>query len=238
VCLILLAWRVERDFPLVVAANRDEFHAREAEPARFWRDDPRILAGRDLQAGGTWMGVSRGGRFAAVTNYRGGREPAALESRGALVARFLAGDAPPEKYVRAASARRADYSGFNLLVSDGAELWWLSNRDGDPRRLAPGIYGLGNFLLDTPEVEPAKVQFERALRPGPSLEPLFGVLEAARIVAADYGTRCATVLVCGADRSARFAERAFAPSGEALDTARFDFRFDLPAESARRALSR
>jgi uncharacterized protein with NRDE domain len=90
-CLIVLAWRVHPDFPLVVAANRDEFHARPADPAAFWTDRPGILAGRDLEARGTWMGVARGGRFAAVTNYRGAREPSAKHSRGALVTGFLSG---------------------------------------------------------------------------------------------------------------------------------------------------
>jgi len=90
-CLIVLGWRAHPRYPLLVAANRDEFHGRRAAPAAFWRDRPEILAGRDLQAMGTWMGVSRSGRFAAVTNYRGAREPSAAESRGALVSTFLAG---------------------------------------------------------------------------------------------------------------------------------------------------
>src|ERR1043165_4074337 len=99
-CLIVLAWQAVPDFPLVVAANRDEFHARPAAPAEFWSDHPGILAGRDLEARGTWMGVSRNGRFAAVTNYRGGTEPSARHSRGALVTRFLDGTASPAEYVR------------------------------------------------------------------------------------------------------------------------------------------
>ena len=94
-CLIVLGWRAHPDFPLVVAANRDEFHARPADPAAFWTDYPSILAGRDLEARGTWMGASRGGRFAAVTNYRGAREPSAKHSRGALVTDFLRGTSSP-----------------------------------------------------------------------------------------------------------------------------------------------
>src|SRR5258706_12125213 len=100
-CLIVLAWRAHPRFPLIVAANRDEFHARPAAPAAYWSDKPAILAGRDLEARGTWMGVSRSGRFAAVTNYRGAREPAAAESRGALVTGFLAGAAAPAAYMTA-----------------------------------------------------------------------------------------------------------------------------------------
>src|SRR5215470_12763831 len=122
-CLIVLAWRAHPDFPLVVAANRDEFHARPAAPAEFWSDHPGILAGRDLTARGTWMGVSRSGRFAAVTNYRGGTEPSAAESRGALVAKFLETSSPPGAYLDSVEKRKTSYSGFNLLVCDGEELW-------------------------------------------------------------------------------------------------------------------
>src|SRR4051812_34865224 len=155
-CLIVLAWRAHPRFPLVVAANRDEFHSRKAAPAAFWRDQPDILAGRDLQAMGTWMGVSRSGRFAAVTNYRGAREPSAAESRGALVTGFLANGALPAAYVADVARRGASFSGFNLLASDRNELWWMSNRDGAPRRLEPGYYALGNLLLDSPDVQPVK----------------------------------------------------------------------------------
>jgi uncharacterized protein with NRDE domain len=155
-CLIVLAWRVHSDFPLVVAANRDEFHARPAAAAAVWRDRPGILAGRDLQAQGTWLGVARNGKFASVTNYRGAHDPGAAESRGALVARFLESGAAPADYVSDISKARSSYSGFNLLVASRDELWWLSNRDGDPRPLAPGFYALGNFLLDSPDVMEVK----------------------------------------------------------------------------------
>ena len=147
-CLILLAWQACEEHPLVVAANRDEFHARPAAPAAFWDERPAILAGRDLEARGTWMGISRSGRFAAVTNFRGAGEPRAAQSRGSLVSVFLDGTERPAKYVESLVERGSSYGGFNLLVTDGAELWWMSNRDGTPRKLDPGIYGLGNALLD------------------------------------------------------------------------------------------
>jgi uncharacterized protein with NRDE domain len=212
-CLILVAWKVHPGFALVVAANRDEFHGRPAARAAFWRDPPDILGGRDLQAGGTWMAVARNGRFAAVTNYRGGTEPGAAESRGALVTRYLEGMAVPEL-----ARRKAEYSGFNLLAADGDELWWLSNRDGGPRRLAPGIYGLGNLLLDTPEVEEHKARFRECPL---SAEPLFGVLAKAKIVNERYGTRCASILMQG--DATRFAERAFGEDGAEQDTLRYEF---------------
>lgn len=216
-CLILVAWRARADFPLVVAANRDELHARPASAAEFWPDQPAILAGRDLQARGTWLGVSRGGRFASVTNYRGGHDPGAAESRGALVNRFLLSGDSPEKYV--SKIKPASYSGFNLLVADGEELWWLSNRANGARRLDPGTYALGNDLLDTPEVLDVKARFQAAPA---ALEPLFALLADAKIVAPVYGTRCSTVVLAQRGRW-QFAERAFDAAGRDGSTLRYEF---------------
>jgi len=216
-CLIVLAWKARPGFPLVVAANRDEFHGRPASPAAFWADKPSILAGRDLEAKGTWMGVSRGGRFAAVTNYRGGTEPRAAESRGALVTKFLESNSPPGAYLNGIKADR--YSGFNLLVCDGEALWSMSNRDGPPRELKPGVYGLGNTLLDAPEVDEPKRRFEAIA--APAVEPLFTMLSASKIVNERYGTRCSTVLIRG--KTVRYAERSFSPGGEDQDTVRYEF---------------
>jgi uncharacterized protein with NRDE domain len=221
-CLILLAWRAHPELALAVAANRDEFHGRPAAAAAFWPDRPAILAGRDLEAKGTWMGVARSGRFAAVTNYRGAREPSAAESRGALVTKFLEGSGTPGAYLAAIQSNANRYSGFNLLACDGEELWWMSNRDGAPRRLEPGIYGLGNLLLDSPEVEPDKARFRAALDMAPGVEPLFGTLAPARIVNGQYGTRCSTVLL-KSDSRLRFAERTYGPDGTEGETVRFEF---------------
>ena len=222
-CLIVLGWRALPDFPLVVAANRDEFHRRPASPAAFWEDSPAILAGRDLQARGTWMGVSRSGRFAAVTNYRGATEPSAPQSRGALVVDFLAGKASPGGYVEELAKAKGSYSGFNLLVADEKELWWMSNRDGEPRRLEPGIYGLGNLLLDSPEVEGMKKAFGAAIAAGPAVESLFATVAAARLAGPEYGTRCSTVLLRAAGGRVRYAERSFSSVGAELDTVQFAF---------------
>jgi uncharacterized protein with NRDE domain len=219
-CLIVLAWQKHPDYPLIVAANRDEFHARPAAAAAFWGDKPSILAGRDLEAKGTWMGVARSSRFAAVTNYRGATEPRAAESRGALVTRFLDGAEKPAAYLRSIKAKQ--YSGFNLLVADAGELWTMSNRDGPPRRLEPGIYGLGNTLLDAPEVEGAKSRFAAALDPAPSVESLFSVLAPSKILNPAYGTRCATVCLWHG-KSTRYAERSFAPDGAEGSTVQFEF---------------
>jgi len=212
-CLILVAWKVHPEMPLAVAANRDEFHARPAARAAYWQDRPDILGGRDLQAGGTWMAVSRGGRFAAVTNYRGGTEPSAAESRGSLVTRFLGGAA-----VADLAERKSAFSGFNLLASDGETLWWLSNRDSGARELAPGWYGLGNLLLDSADVEPHKRRF---MESPPAPEPLFSVLAQARIVNERYGTRCSSVLLWG--EAARFAERGFDAGGAEQETLHYEW---------------
>ena len=216
-CLILLAWKVHADYPLVVAANRDEFHARPASAAAFWPDHPDILAGRDLQAKGTWLGIARNGRFASVTNYRGGLDPNAAESRGALVSRFLLDDLSPGKYIE--NIQPASYSGFNLLVADGDELWWLSNRGNGARRLEPGYYALGNFLLDTPEVMDVKTRF---VATPVALEPLFSLLATAKVVAPAYGTRCSTVFLADRDGRIQFAERPFDAAGADGSTLRYE----------------
>ena len=215
--MIIIGWKAHARFPLIVAANRDEFHDRQAAPAAFWEDKPRILAGRDLQAMGTWMGVSRGGRFAAVTNYRGGTEPSAKHSRGELVTRFLDGAASPSQYV--GSIEKGAYSGFNLLASDREELWWLSNRDGKPRKLEPGWHGLGNLLLDSPDVQPHRERIAGTL---PSVEALFSALGHARILDQRYGTRCSTVLL-DAGRELRYSERTFGRDGAEGGTRHFSF---------------
>ena len=222
-CLILLGWRSHPRYRLIVAANRDEFHARPAARAAFWSDAPDILAGRDLEARGTWMGVARGGRFAAVTNYRGATEPRAEESRGALVTRFLSDGAAPDRYVRDVATRGASYSGFNLLACDADQAWWLSNRGGEARQLEKGVYGLGNALLDAPELEAAKARFRAATEPAPAIESLFEALAPAKIVDARYGTRCSTVLLAQEDGRIRYAERAFLADGTEEETLQFEF---------------
>jgi uncharacterized protein with NRDE domain len=219
-CLILVAWRKHAGYPLVVAANRDELHARPASAAAFWPDQPAVLAGRDLQAKGTWLGVTRNGRFASVTNYRGGLDPNAAESRGALVTGFILSSASSGSLTAELERKKNSFSGFNLLLSDLNELWWLSNRDGGARNLAPGYYALGNLLLDTPEVQEIKARFEAT---AVAIEPLFSLLATAKIVNGTYGTRCSTVLLAQEDGGMQFAERPFDPAGADGRTARYEF---------------
>ena len=150
-CLILAALGAHPDYALVVAANRDEFYDRPTARADFWADHSGILGGRDLRAGGTWLAIDRGGRIAAVTNYRQGeREAAAPRSRGHLVSDYLSSEIDGATHIARVEREADRYNGFNLLAGDARELHWFSNREGRPRRLGAGIYGLSNHLLDTP----------------------------------------------------------------------------------------
>lgn len=182
-CLIVFAWQVIPGSPLVAAGNRDEFFDRPAVPAGWWEDHPQIYAGRDLRGGGTWMGVTRDGRFAAVTNVRDPRSKRDdAPSRGALVADYLAGAESPENYIDELSSRAAQFNGFNLLVGDRDKLIWFSNAGQEDERngkaLAPGIYGLSNGLLDTPwpKVVRTKAQFASLLCQGAPEDAYFDML--------------------------------------------------------------
>lgn len=148
-CLVLFAHDVHPDARLLVAANRDEGYDRPAAPAHWWDDAPHILAGRDLLAGGTWLGVTRDGRFAALTNFRGSDPVPGGPSRGTLAAGFLNGGETAARYAQAVEAEGARYQGFSLLVGDASGLWVVSNRDR-ARPVQPGVHALSNHLLDTP----------------------------------------------------------------------------------------
>ncbi|HND25340.1 MAG TPA: NRDE family protein [Rhodocyclaceae bacterium] len=182
-CLILVAWQARADYPLVVAANRDEFFARPAAAAAWWDDAPALFAGRDLEAGGTWLGLSRQGRFAALTNFRDpARVRAGAPSRGALVADFLQGRESTDDALARLAAEGPRYNGFNLLLSDGVTLGVFESEADSGRRagrrLAPGLYALSNHLLDTPwpKVSAGKSRLARALDALPDDTPLRDLL--------------------------------------------------------------
>ncbi len=155
-CLILIAYQAHPKYRLVVAANRDEFFRRKTASVDFWADAPHVLGGRDLEQGGTWMAVSRDGRWAAVTNFREGTPPApGMRSRGRLVSDFLAGDSvPAQAYLSSVRRTANDYSGFNLLCADRHGMQYLSNRPAvgpaHPVPLTAGVHGLSNGALDMP----------------------------------------------------------------------------------------
>lgn len=239
------------EYSLIVAANRDEFYDRPTAPAEFWADAPTVLGGRDLKAGGTWLGIDRQGRLAAVTNYRQGeRESPAPRSRGRLVSDFLIGDTGALEYVEKVRREGGLYNGFNLIAGDPWGLFYFSNREGRVRSLGPGVYGLSNHLLDTPwpKVATAKSAFGTLLnggaseltadlfallsdrnRPAEALLPSTGVgpewerlLSSAFIASDDYGTRSSTVVLVGRDGSIAFIERGFNTGGTPGPTTRFD----------------
>ena len=168
-CIIFLAYNWHPEYSLIVAANRDEFYSRPSAAAGFWSDNPEILAGRDLEQQGTWLGITRQGRFAAITNYR---DPASMEpnalSRGHLVSNFLAGSESGQDYLAQVAPQADQYNGFNLLVgtlADKGGLWYYSNKEGVIRGIEPGIHGLSNHLLNTPwpKVEKGKKSFAVAI---------------------------------------------------------------------------
>ena len=182
-CLIVFAWQVIPGMPLLAAANRDEFYARPSTPADWWNDYPAVYAGRDLQSGGTWVGITRNGRFAAITNVRAPSEKRTdAPSRGMLVANYLTGEATPQDYIASIAGDAHYFNGFNLLVGDRSTLVWYSNMgQDDPRNgklLAPGIYGLSNGGLDTswPKVVRTKAQFASLLCQGAPEEAYFEML--------------------------------------------------------------
>ncbi len=182
-CLIVFAWQVVPGAPLIAAANRDEFYDRPAAAAGAWPENPKIFAGRDLKGGGSWMGITQEGKFAALTNIRGPQERRAdAPSRGALVADYLAGDMGPEDYIAAIAAGPCTYNGFNLVIGDRERLFWYSNRGGDDARngkqLEPGIYGISNSLLDAPwpKVVRTKAQFASLLCQGAPEDAFFEML--------------------------------------------------------------
>lgn len=256
-CLILFAYNIHPSYRLVLAANRDEFYDRPSAAADFWEKTPQVLAGVDLKEKGTWLGVTRDGKFAAVTNYR---DPASWKndapSRGRLVSRYLTGGAGAEKYLKKISDEASRYNGFNLLLGDAESLWVYSNR-GQARKLPEGVFGLSNHLLDTPwpKVRRGKKLLEKTLTlKGKDLEEaLFSLLE-DRHVPPDgqlpdtgvnlewerilspmfirspvYGTRSCTILLIGRNRRVTFAERIYNHAPQPWLLSRFSFLQEKPS---------
>ncbi|MFO7570442.1 MAG: NRDE family protein [Smithellaceae bacterium] len=250
-CLILFAYNVHPAYRLILAANRDEFYDRPSAPADFWTKHPQVLAGIDLKEKGTWLGVTRAGKFAAITNYR---DPAAWKdcapSRGKLVSDYLTGSAGAEKYLKKVSGRADRYNGFNLLMGDAKDLLVYSNR-GETQSIRPGVYGLSNRLLDTPwpKVRRGKAMMREALtRKGDALEEALLSMLADRHVPPDsqlpqtgvnlawerilspmfiespvYGTRASTILLIAKNGRIKLVENAYDVKRGLWMTSRFLF---------------
>lgn len=256
-CIMAMAWAAHPRWRLILIGNRDEYHARPAAPLARWEGRPGVIAGRDLQSGGTWIGVSDAGRAAIVTNLRGYGGPAPdRASRGALVADLLAGDG---RYADVAQAALADFNPFNLIMIEGDHAHFLTNRP-EPLRaaLTPGLYGLSNGALDAPwpktlALKAALIGWltDGAADPAALFHPLrleslpdAGIVPALPSDAPDeaaaspifirnpvYGTRCSTIVAIGHDGHGRIMERRFDSQGRVTGQCEEAFRW-RPATSA------
>jgi uncharacterized protein with NRDE domain len=236
-CLIFIALNQHPNYKLIIAANRDEFYERKTAAAGYWQDHPEILGGRDLEAGGTWMAMTRSGKISMITNYRDLKnlKPKA-PSRGQLVSDYLFESKSPENYLKEIDPRKQEFNGFNLIVGSSQELWYLSNYKEGIEKIANGIHGLSNALLDTPwpKVRGGKRKFESVINTekidpdnlfnmllddhiAPDSElPDTGVgLERERqlssmfIKSPGYGSRCSTVVLIDNDNHVLFSERVY-----------------------------
>jgi uncharacterized protein with NRDE domain len=254
-CLILLCVNSHPGYKLILAGNRDEYYDRPTAKAAFWDESPDLLAGKDLLGGGTWFGITKGGRLAAISNYR---DPKSVKkgapSRGRLVSDFLVGNDSPRSYLESITGEADRYNGFNLIAGEKDRLFWYSNRGKGIKELVPGIYGLSNHLLDTPwpKVIRGKSEFagliSRPTLPGPdeffnmltdrtvALDkdlPDTGVgLERERMLSPlfisspDYGTRSSTLLFIDRDDLVTFIERTFDKDLLNPSTVRYEFRIE------------
>lgn len=257
-CLLIFAFKVHPAYKLILAANRDEYYDRPTAPAGFWDEAPHLLAGKDLRAGGTWLGITRTGKIAAVTNYR---DPASIKnnapSRGEIVSNYLLGPDSPGTYLKKLSKKGDIYNGFNLILGERDRLVWYSNRNGEPRDLSPGIYGLSNHLLDTPwpKVSLSKDALAHQLSQKIELSPetLFQLLkdrtvpdddrlpstgvglEWERILSpvfiksSNYGTRSSTLLFLDLDDHVLFYERTFNSPNDDVSTISQAFDLEPPS---------
>ena len=250
-CLIIFAYNVHPSYRLILAANRDEFYERPSAPADFWEDKPQVLAGRDLKEGGTWLGVTKQGKFAAITNYR---DPSAFKSnalsRGVLVSRYISGKQSSADYLEEITPQADKYNGYNLILGEDRDIFVFSNR-GEKQKIKPGIHGLSNHLLNTPwpkvsrgkkllkaALDKKGVELEEALFdmladryiPPDSKLPETGiglewerVLSSIFIASPGYGTRSSTILLIGKNNYVKFVEKVFDGNPEPWVTSRFSF---------------
>lgn len=237
-CLINFSYLKHPNYKLIVAANRDEFYGRPTAPAHFWQDQPSVLAGRDLEKYGTWLGVTKQGRFAALTNYRSPTHmQAKLHSRGKIVSNYLTGNMTPENYIHAIQQKSSQYSGFNLLLGDANHLMYYNNIDETNVHVDTGTHSLSNHFLNTPwpKVKKGKSLLNTYVMDQQTIDPevLFTILandeQADDLNLPDtgvglslerqlsplfidfdqYGTRCSTVLLITTDDELTFIERTF-----------------------------
>jgi uncharacterized protein with NRDE domain len=265
-CIVLAAYDCHPKYLLILAANRDEYYDRPAAQAGFWEERPDVLAGRDLQSLGTWLGITRRGRFAVLTNYR---DPSSQKentrSRGLLVRDFLCSLEEAGGYLEALHKSRGQYNGFNLLLLDGKQVWYYGSRTGRAGKVVPGIHGLSNHLLNTPW--PKVVRGKEGLRGiageggEVAVESLFSLLADRRqaedgelphtgvslecermlspifIQSEIYGTRASTVILIDRRGRVRFYERVFGAGGRPAGGGAYEFSLTEDAEGPPVALN-
>ncbi len=253
-CLVVFAWRPESRQPLLLLANRDEVHARPSAALAQWSDRPEIYAGRDLEAGGTWLGIAEQGRFATLTNIRDMSLPLGARSRGALVTDYLASQKTPQAYLQEVASQINQYSGFNLLVGDRQSIWYLSSTEQRPTRLTEGVYALCNANLDTPWPKLVRIRstfaenldatdqtlfalMQNELRADDDQLPDTGVglamermLSSIFIRGDRYGTRATSLLRSFADGTMSLAERSYAANGHYLGQAQVELSAPVHAQ--------
>lgn len=254
-CLIAFSYKNHPVYDLIFAANRDEFYERPTRPARFWEEKPDLLAGKDLKEGGTWLGITRSGDFAALTNFR---DPSITRnnttSRGHIVLEYLENNQAVNNFLQKLDREAERFNGFNLLAGTMDRLMYYSNQEREIKQVGPGIYGLSNHLLDTPwpKVKRAKSEMESIIQEETiNEEDLFRLLEndnrapdhelpetgipkeweqavSSIFIKTDtYGTRCSTVLLVDKSKKATFIERRFKPgTTEEVETNRFEFSIE------------
>jgi uncharacterized protein with NRDE domain len=249
-CLLLVANKVHPKYKLIIAANRDEEYSRPTKKAEFWEDYPDIIGGRDLKDGGTWLGVSKEGKFAAVTNFRDLEKKEGAPSRGMLTKDFLTGSISPFHYAEGLKKNAGAYNGFNLVFGLVNEIYFFSNRNGEPVKLEKGIYGLSNCLLDTPwpKVEKGKDMLRKILNIEPlRFESIFNLLldkkpaddkhlpdtgiglELERVLSPifvkteSYGTRCSTLVMINNHNEADFIEKTYNPAENSMEESKLHF---------------
>lgn len=251
-CLLLISYNIHPEYPLIVAANRDEFYQRPTEKAHFWKDYKELLAGRDLEAGGSWLGITKKGRFAAITNYRDMRLlKENVTSRGELVTDFLTSTLTPVKFGHKLSGTADKYNGYNLIFSDFDTLYYFSNQTKHLTQLNEGIYGLSNHLLDTPwpKVIKSKEAFlevtsEKNIEapdlfkilsddkeapedqlPDTGLSPgLEKAVSPVFIKSDSYGTRSSTVILINSVNEVLFIEKSLDVQTKIWNESRFEFK--------------
>lgn len=251
-CILFIAYQQHPDFPLIIAANRDEFHERPTSPSMFWEKAPNVLAGTDLQAGGTWMGINKGGKIAALTNIR---DPQKIEpdakSRGMLVSDFLINSPDEDQYLKQLQQNKEEFNGYNLLFGNINQLHVYNNHLNQHDKLQPGFYGLSNAYLNSPwpkinsgvqqlehyceshtkiEFEPLMAILRNDQRASDELLPETGVpiewerlLSSIFICTEQYGTRSSTILLINNRSEVQWYERSFVASGEITGEQSYQF---------------